>query len=102
MPNLIRKGDGQPLRDAMERRGLSAPQLAAATKQVDITGRGISAATVYKLTGNGKTAADECRLRTAWLLTAAMAEPLQDHFDMPSVSTDTVERSTPNGDADPR
>ncbi|MEU9792946.1 XRE family transcriptional regulator [Streptomyces sparsogenes] len=102
MSNLIRKGNGKPLRAAMERRGLSVPQLAAATKEVDVTGRGISVATVYKLTGNGKGAADECRLRTAWLLTAAMEEPLQEHFDMPSVSTDTVERSTPHGDADPR
>lgn len=101
MANLIRKGNGKPLRDAMERHGLSAPQLAAATKRVDITGRGVSVATVYKLTGSGKAAADECRLRTAWLMTAAMDEPLQGHFDMPSVSTDTVERSTPHG-ADPR
>lgn len=102
MSNLIRKGEGQPLRAAMKRRGMSAPQLAAATKDVDIRGRGISTATVYKVTGTGKDAADECRLRTAWLLTTAMAEPLQEHFDMPSVSTDTVERSTPHGEQDPR
>ncbi|MBA4865980.1 XRE family transcriptional regulator [Streptomyces sp. PSKA54] len=102
MTNLIRKCDGKPLRAAMKRRGLSAPKLAAATKDVDVTGRGISPATVYKVTGSGPSATDECRLRTAWLLTTAMDEPLQEHFDMPSVSTDTVERSTPHGDADPR
>jgi hypothetical protein len=102
MSNLIRKSDGQPLRTAMKRHGLSAPQLAAATKGVDAAGRGISAATIYKLAGTGKDAAAACRLRTAWLLTTAMGEPLQAHFDMPSVSTDTVERSTPHGEQDPR
>lgn len=100
MSNLIRKGEGKPLRAAMARKGMSAPQLAAATKDVDITGRGISTATVYKVTG--KNATGECRLRTAWLMTTAMDEPLQAHFDMPSVSTDTVERSTPHGDSDHR
>lgn len=101
MSNLIRKGEGQPLRAAMERHGITAPQLAAATKRVDISGRGISVATVYKVTGTGRHAAGECRLRTAWLLTSAMDEPLQVHFDMPLVSTDTVERSL-HGEQDPR
>ncbi|MEU5716602.1 helix-turn-helix transcriptional regulator [Streptomyces sp. NPDC020403] len=99
MTNLIRKGAGKPLRDAMKRKGMSAEQLAAATKEVDVTGRGISAATVWKITGSGSTATDECRPRTAWLMTTAMGEPLQDHFDMPTVSTDTVERSTHHGDS---
>jgi hypothetical protein len=99
MTNLIRKGAGKPLRDAMKRKGLSAEQLAAATKEVDVTGRGISAATVWKVTGSGSTAVNECRFRTGWLMTTAMGEPLQTHFDMPTVSTDTVERSTPHGDS---
>lgn len=97
MTNLIRKGDGKPLRNAMKRKGFSAEQLAAATKTVDVTGRGISAATVWKVTGAGSAAASECRLRTAWLMATAMDEPLQEHFDMPTVSTDTVERSTSDG-----
>ncbi|WP_327246591.1 MULTISPECIES: XRE family transcriptional regulator [unclassified Streptomyces] len=97
MTNLIRKGEGKPLRAAMKRKGLSAEQLAAATKSVDVTGRGISAATVWKVTGSGSTATTKCRLRTAWLMATAMDEPLQEHFDMPTVSTDTVERSSPNG-----
>lgn len=99
MTTLIRKGAGKPLRDAMKRHGLSADRLAKATKEVDVAGRGISAATIWKVTGSGDAAHDECRLRTAWLMTTAMDEPLQEHFDMPSVSTDTVERSTPHGDA---
>lgn len=92
MTDLIRKGKGKPLRDAMERSGLTQAQLAAKTKAVDIRGRGVSRGTVIKVTGLGETASDTCRLRTAWLIATALGEPLQDHFDMPSVSTDTVER----------
>jgi hypothetical protein len=92
MTDLIRKGKGQPLRDAMERSGLTQAELAAKTKAVDIRGRGVSVATVIKVTGRGRTAAEKCRLRTAWLIATALNDPLQQHFDMPSVSTDTVER----------
>jgi hypothetical protein len=102
MTDLIRKGKGKPLRDAMERSGLTQADLAAKTKAVDVRGQGVSVATVIKVTGRGKTAAEKCRLRTAWLIASALAEPLQDHFDMPSVSTDTVERCNPHGDSDPR
>lgn len=92
MTDLIRKAKGQPLRDAMKRSGLTQADLAAKTKAVDIRGRGVSLGTVIKVTGQGETAADSCRFRTAWLITTALEEPLQDHFDMPTVSTDTVER----------
>lgn len=92
MTDLIRKGKGKPLRAAMKRSGLTQADLAARTREVDIRGRGVSVATVIKVTGRGRTAAEKCRLRTAWLIATALAEPLQDHFDMPSVSTDTVER----------
>lgn len=100
MTNLVRKGEGKPLRDAMGRAGLSALKLAAATKKVDVTGKGIGPTTAYKLTGIGPQGVDICRLRTAWLVASVLREPLQELFDMPSVSTDTVERSTPHGDAD--
>lgn len=92
MTDLIRKGEGQTLRDAMKRHGVTQAELAARTRAVDVRGQGISVATVAKVTGSGKTAARKCRLRTAWLIASAMDEPLQAHFDMPSVSTDTVER----------
>jgi hypothetical protein len=92
MTDLIRKGEGKPLRDAMARRGVTQAELAARTRAVDVRGQGVSVSTVIKVTGRGKTAAERCRLRTAWLLATALEEPLQDHFDMPSVSTDTVER----------
>ncbi|MFH9826767.1 XRE family transcriptional regulator [Streptomyces bobili] len=92
MTDLIRKDKGKPLRAAMARRGVTQAELAARTRAVDVRGRGVSVGTVAKVTGLGETAAEKCRLRTAWLLATALAEPLQDHFDMPSVSTDTVER----------
>jgi len=92
MTDLIRKSEGKPLRDAMKRRGVTQAALAARTRAVDIRGRGVSIATVSKVTGSGSTAVEKCRLRTAWLIATALDEPLQQHFDMPSVSTDTVER----------
>lgn len=92
MTDLIRKGAGRPLRDAMERRGVTQAELAARTRAVDVRGKGVSVQTVSKVTGRGKTAAESCRLRTAWLVATALGEPLQACFDMPSVSTDTVER----------
>lgn len=98
MPNLRRKGNGQPIRNAMQAARLSGPALSARTKQADTTGRGISPATVAKLAGEGKTAHDPARLRTAWLMAAALRQPLQDLFDLPGVSTVTDERAIPDGD----
>lgn len=102
MTNLLRKDHGTPIRAAMERRGMTGEKLAKATKKVDVKGRGISLATVSKITGRGETSVDVCRLRTAWLIASALRAPLQELFDMPSVSTDTVERSSPHGDHDAR
>ncbi|MEC3993955.1 XRE family transcriptional regulator [Actinacidiphila sp. DG2A-62] len=101
MTHLFRKGDGQPIRDAMTAAGLSGPQLAEATKEVDPDGKGISPAAVGAITGRGSSAQDRCRLRSAWLiadaLDAAGADaPLQrlfSRFPMPKDSTSTVERS---------
>lgn len=95
MTHLFRKGEGQPLRDAMTAAGLSGPKLAAATKVVDPEGKGISPAAVGQITGRGKTANGRCRLRSAWLIADALGSPLQHLFSlaMPTDSTSTVERS---------
>lgn len=102
MPKLHRKRDGQPLRDAMVRAGLSGPELAEATKEVDPTGRGVSPATVGRITGQGKTARQRCELDTAWFVAEALHRrtnaPLQDLFAMPSPSTSNIERSTPDAE----
>ena len=92
MTNLIRKGDGQPIRDAMRAAELSGPALSAATKRVDPRGKGVSPAAIGFITGRGRSAQDRCRLRTAWLIADALDVPLQRLFAMPTVSTDTVER----------
>lgn len=104
MTDVFRKGDGEPIRDAMRAAGLSGPRLAEATKRVDPEGKGISPAAVGKITGQGKSAADKCRLRSAWLIADALESegadaPLQrlfSRFPMPSDSTSTVERSSPD------
>lgn len=84
----------------MQRAGLSGPELAAATKEVDPAGKGISPAIVGRLTSRGKSARDRCELETAWFVAAALHRrtnaPLQDLFAMPSHLTVTVERSTPD------
>lgn len=97
-PLLLRKDGGAPIRGAMKQRGLSAEGLAAATQGVDVAGRGVSKHTIWKVSGGGATASKECRLRTAWLISAALRKPLQSLFDMPNVSTATVERLHPDGE----
>jgi hypothetical protein len=97
MTNLIRRDDGQPLRDAMTAAGVSGPELAEATKAVDPTGKGVSAAAIGFLTGTGKSARSRCRLTTAWWICEALDEPLHRHFSMPTPSTATVERSRSDG-----
>lgn len=104
MPKLHRKDDGRPLRAAMARAGLSIPQLAEATRRVDPTGKGVSAATVGRLAGQGKTARDKCELKTAWFVAEALHQetsaPLQDLFAMPSASTSIIERSRSDAEED--
>ncbi|MFF8485225.1 XRE family transcriptional regulator [Streptomyces antibioticus] len=102
MPKLHRKCDGRPLREAMARAGLSGPELAEATKEVDPSGKGVSPATVGRITGRGKTARDRCELDTAWFVAEALHRrtnaPLQDLFTMPAASTSNIERSTPDAE----
>ena len=100
MPNLLRKSDGRPLRDAIQAAGLSCPKLAAATKQLDPNGRGISPALVGRLTGRGTSARDHCRPRTAQLIAQALGRGVEELFTLPEASTDTVERSNPDGNDD--
>ena len=104
MPKLHRKRDGQPIRDAMARAGLSGPELAEATKEVDPTGKGVSPATVGRITGQGKTARERCELDTAWFVAEALHRrtnaPLQDLFAMPTDSTSTVDRSRADAEED--
>lgn len=100
MSRLHRKSNGRPIREAMTSAGLSIPKLAEATKTVDPLGRGISKSAVGVLVSEGRSARERCRLRTAWLIADALAQPLQSLFDMPGASTSTKERSIVDGDRD--
>jgi hypothetical protein len=93
MPKLLRKGDGQPLRAEMKRQGLTLDQLAGRTRALDPDGRGVSPATIGRLTGKGRTARDRCELWTAWLITEGLDARMHALFSMPTPSTVTVERS---------
>lgn len=92
MASLHRKANGEPLRAAMRKAGLSGPDLAARTRQLDPAGRGVSPAVVGFLSGTGRSARERCRLTTAWLIAEGVGVPLQELFDMPTKSTSTVER----------
>ncbi len=94
MPKVLRKGEGQPLRDEMKRQGLTLDELSDKTKAVDPEGRGVSPATIGRLTGRGRTARDRCELHTAWLITQGLDARMHALFAMPTPSTVTEERSS--------
>lgn len=93
MSLLHRKSAGQPIRDSMERAGLSIPALARATQEVDPAGKGVSAALIGRLVATGTSERERCRLRNAWYIAEALHDPLQKLFAMPEGATSTVERS---------
>ena len=96
MTHVFRKDSGKPIRTAMQRKGISGPRLADATKAIDPDGKGLSPAAIGRIAGQGKTARDKCRLKSAWFIASALDEPMQDLFSlhMPTDSTSTVERSS--------
>ncbi|MFC8862706.1 XRE family transcriptional regulator [[Kitasatospora] papulosa] len=95
MPKVSRKAEGQPLRDSLERQHLTLDELSEKTKAVDPDGRGVSPATIARLTGRGTTARERTELRTAWLITEALDDRMHRLFSrMPTHSTVTVERSS--------
>ncbi|MEU2135328.1 XRE family transcriptional regulator [Streptomyces sp. NPDC018352] len=93
MPKLLRKGDGQPLRAEMKRQGLTLDELSEKTRKVDPEGRGVSPATIGRLTGQGRTARNRCELNTAWLITEGLDARMHALFSMPTPSIVTEERS---------
>ncbi|MEU5036619.1 XRE family transcriptional regulator [Streptomyces rubiginosohelvolus] len=95
MPKVLRNDEGRPLRNAMKRQQLTLDELSEKTKAVDPEGRGVSPATIGRLTGRGTTARERTELRTAWLITEALDDRMHALFSrMPSHSTATVERSS--------
>ncbi len=99
MPKVLRNDEGQPLRNAMKRQQLTLDELSEKTKAVDPEGRGVSPATIGRLTGRGTTARERTELRTAWLITEALDDRMHALFSrMLTHSTATVERSSSDAD----
>lgn len=63
---------GAPLRAAIRAAGLDIPHLAARTKELDPTGKGLSPAYVGFIVGTGKTAREDCSERAAELIAQAL------------------------------
>ncbi|MGW7196603.1 hypothetical protein [Streptomyces chryseus] len=72
---------GAPIRDAMKAAGLDGTRLAAKTKEVDPTGKGLSPAYVGFIVGGGKTAREECSDRAAKLIATALDREVAELFE---------------------
>lgn len=98
MPKLLRKSEGQPIRTEMERQGLTLGRLSELTRTVDPEGRGVSPAAIGRIAGSGASAHPQCELRTAWLIAEGLDARIHALFAMPTRSTPTVERSSPDAE----
>ncbi|GFH36577.1 hypothetical protein [Streptomyces pacificus] len=78
---MRRLDNGAPLRAAMKAAGLSVPRLAAKTKEADPERKGLSAAYVGFIVGQGETAREECSDRAAQLIAAALDRELAELFE---------------------
>ncbi|WP_327230846.1 hypothetical protein [Streptomyces murinus] len=80
---MRRLDKGAPLRAAMQAAGLDIPSLAAATKNVDPKGEGLSRSLVGFIAGGGKTAREECSDRAADLIAKALGREVSELFEAP-------------------
>ncbi|MER8083791.1 hypothetical protein ABTZ57_01180 [Streptomyces sp. NPDC094048] len=78
---MRRLDQGAPLRAAIKAAGLDIPHLAARTKEVDPTGKGLSPAYVGFIAGNGKTAREDCSERAAELIAKALDQEVNALFE---------------------
>ncbi|MFE4647688.1 hypothetical protein [Streptomyces sp. NPDC056707] len=78
---MRRLDQGAPLRAAIKAAGLDIPHLAARTKEVDPTGKGLSPAYVGFIAGNGKTAREDCSDRAAELIAKALDQEVTALFE---------------------
>ncbi|MGW1997204.1 helix-turn-helix transcriptional regulator [Embleya sp. NPDC001921] len=76
---MRRRDNGQPIRDAMKDAGLTIPDLAKATVEID--GYGISQATVGAYVATGTSGREKPRKRTADLIAAVLHRPVDEFFD---------------------
>lgn len=101
---MRRRQNGKPIRTAMQAAGLSIPALAARTREVDPTGKGLSKAMVGFAVSAGKSGRDEVSERTATLLAAAL-EVTQDWLfmeDAPTAATTPATSSRSDSEVSPK
>lgn len=78
---MRRLDKGAPLRAAIRAAGLDIPHLAARTKELDPTGKGLSPAYVGFIVGSGKTAREETSDRAAGLIAQALDQEVDAFFE---------------------
>ncbi|MET9973883.1 hypothetical protein ACFYOI_03795 [Streptomyces microflavus] len=78
---MRRLDQGAPLRAAIKAAGLDIPHLAARTKELDPTGRGLSPAYVGFIAGTGKSAREDCSERAAELIAHALGREVTALFE---------------------
>ena len=82
---MYRRDGGRPIREAIERAGLSIPRLAARTKEIDPEGRGLSQALIGFYTSTGASGRESISNHAAELLAAGVNSPTEELFtDHPS------------------
>ncbi|MFJ2183399.1 hypothetical protein ACIOJG_22540 [Streptomyces anulatus] len=78
---MRRLDKGAPLRAAIKAAGLDIPHLAARTKELDPTGKGLSPAYVGFIAGTGKSAREDCSERAAELIAQALDQEVTALFE---------------------
>ncbi|MCM2394332.1 hypothetical protein, partial [Streptomyces albipurpureus] len=78
---MRRLDNGRPLRTAMKASGMTIPDLAAKTAEVDPAREGLSTSYVGFIAGAGKTSREECSDRAAQLIAAALDKEVSDLFE---------------------
>lgn len=77
---MYRREGGRPIREAIERAGLSIPKLAARTKEIDPEGRGLSQALIGFYASEGASGRESASDRTIRLMAAGLNTPTEELF----------------------
>lgn len=77
---MHRLDQGQPIRSAMKRAGLSIERLAEKTREADPAGYGIKPATIGHMVATGPSGRDRFEDRSCDLVARALDEPIENFF----------------------
>lgn len=82
---MYRRDRGRPIREAIQRAGLSIPRLAERTREIDPEGKGLSQALIGFYTSTGASGRESISDHAAELLAAGVNSPTEELFsDHPS------------------